>query len=81
MLLMRYVRAKFAERQEVKAYRIYVSDSLQAIAQNTARFNGGSIIKRRFADLVYQKTEIHSSAEIITNLKAKLKKVGERNGI
>lgn len=42
----------FFERQEEKIYRVYVTDALKAICENTANFAGGSVIKARYHDLI-----------------------------
>ena len=47
---MRYVTAKLNIEQREKAYRIYVTDALQAISENTSKFAGGTYMKNRFAD-------------------------------
>ena len=39
-----------AQRQEI--YKIYVSDALRIIAENTAKFSGGSYLKKRYIDLI-----------------------------
>ena len=78
---MRYMEARFTERKEAKIYRIYVTDSLQAIVENTARVNGGVMLKKRFFDLAYKEHDYRSGAEIIAEIKSKLKKVGENNSV
>ena len=39
-----------AQRQEI--YKIYVSDALRIIAENTAKFSCGSYFKMRYIDLI-----------------------------
>ena len=39
------------ERKE-EAYRIYVTDALRIIGQNTAKYAGGSYQQQRFADII-----------------------------
>lgn len=39
-----------AQKQEI--YKIYVSDVLRIISENTAKISGGSYIKKRYIDMV-----------------------------
>lgn len=54
-----------------QAYQIYVTDSLQTIAENTAKFAGGKVLQVRFADVletkkkVEQKTGDEIAADVI----------------
>lgn len=49
---MRYVLAQYRREQEDKAYRIYVTDTLRLISENTASSVGGKYITARFADVI-----------------------------
>ena len=49
---MRYVLAQYRREQEDKAYRIYVTDALRLISENTASSVGGKYITARFADVI-----------------------------
>ncbi len=42
----------FREKQDGKAYRMYVTDTLKNIAENTSRFAGGCYPAKRFVDIV-----------------------------
>ena len=58
-----------AQRQEI--YKIYVSDALRIIAENTAKFAGGSYIKKRYIDLIEskkQKEDKRTAQEIIDDV-------------
>ena len=62
------------QRDEV--YRVYVTDMLMCIAENTAKFanGGGRYIKKRYFDIVQpQKEETRTPDEIINGIKSKLK--------
>lgn len=60
-----------------KAYRIYVTDSLKAIAENTAKYAGGSYMKARYYDAENQKpVETRTGNEIIAQMKAKIARIG-----
>lgn len=60
-----------------KAYRIYVTDALKAITENTAKYAGGSYIKHRYLDLEDQKPEeTRTPDEIIGKMKDKIARIG-----
>ena len=64
---MRYVLAKYRREQEDKAYRIYVTDALRLISENTASSVGGKYITARFADVIAPpKEEDNRTCEEIT---------------
>ena len=48
---MRYVMAKFNEKQNALMYRIFVTDMMQGTVNNTARFAGGSQANKRYSDM------------------------------
>lgn len=59
---------------------MYISDALKVIAENTSRFNGGSYMKVRFADVINPKPEETRTAdEIITGITDKLRKLQEED--
>ena len=61
------------KQEEEKVYKIYVTDALKIIAENTARFAGGSSLNIRFYDIINPvKVETRTSTEIINNISAKL---------
>lgn len=65
-----YCAAEWRAEQEEKAYRIYVTDTLKCIAENTAKFGGGNYIKTRFYDVINiepekESTEIRTPEEVI----------------
>ena len=53
------------ERKE-EAYRIYVTDALRIIGQNTAKYGGGSYQQLRFADIIRpHKDDGRTAADVI----------------
>ncbi len=51
-------------------YRIYVTDALRIIAENTAKNVGGSYLQARYVDFaIPQKEETRTSDEIIAHMK------------
>jgi hypothetical protein len=60
------VIAKLEEKQEETIYRIYLTDALKIIGENTAKFAGGSMISKRFCDIISnQKPEPEKTPEQI----------------
>lgn len=40
------------EDLHAETYRVYVSDTLRIISENTARFGGGTFAKQRYYDVI-----------------------------
>lgn len=73
---MRYVAAKVQERSLEKAYRIYSTDSLKMISENTSKYAGGTFPSIRYADIIKKPVpETRTGEEIINGIKDKLKKM------
>lgn len=49
-----------------EVYRIYVTDALRVVAENTAKFVGGHSIERRYIDVVKPKKQDNRTCEEIT---------------
>ena len=74
---MRYVHAKLADDEKSRAYRFYATDVLKMIAENTARFMGGTSPTKRYYEIVVPPViETRTSEEIITGIKDKIQKIG-----
>jgi hypothetical protein len=59
------------------AYRVYVTDALKVICENTARYAGGSCIEMRYIDLINPKPEdTRTGEEVIEHMKSKLRTIG-----
>lgn len=58
--------ARLNEREKTEAYRIYVTDALRIVAENTARYAGGNCIKARYIDVVEPKKQDNRTCEEIT---------------
>ena len=71
---MRYVMARYEKEQRELTYRIYVTDALRNISENTAKYGGGGYMKVRFADIITPKPEDdRTSEEIISHIRDKLR--------
>ena len=71
----RYVLAKAREEQKLTAYRFYVADMLQMIAENTARFvgKGGRYTKTSYRELIQPpKHEETDARKIVDTLTKKM---------
>lgn len=72
--IMQTAKAESDER----LYRTYVTDSLQAIANNIGKAIGGTTVNKRFYDIVYKKPvkESRTAEEIIEHMKDVLREAG-----
>lgn len=48
-----------------QAYKIYISDALRIIGENTAKYAGGSYMNSRYVDIVSPKTKDERTGEEI----------------
>lgn len=58
--------ARFNEKARNDAYRIYVTDALRIVGENTARYASGNYIKARYADMIEPKKQDNRTCEEIT---------------
>lgn len=57
--------ARLNERAKTEAYRIYVTDALRIVGENTARFASGNYIKARYADIIEPKKQDNRTGDEI----------------
>ena len=62
---MRYAVAHYQSQQRDLAYRIYVTDCLRIISENTAKMGGGSYITAKFEDIINLKPVDNRTGEEI----------------
>ena len=62
---MRYAIARYQSQQRDLAYRIYVTDCLRIISENTAKMGGGSYITAKFPDIINPKPVDNRTGEEI----------------
>ena len=73
---MRYVKAKAQQNALDKSYRIYVTDGLKMISENSAKYAGGTYLSTRYTDVIKKPVkETRTKEEIIKGIKDKLKKM------
>ena len=66
----------FHKEQQDKVYRIYVTDSLKAITENTAHYAGGVSLRTRFIEILEPpKVDTRTEEEVVSSLMDKLRKV------
>ncbi len=72
-----------ALKQQAKeeAYRVYVTEALRVIAENTAKLSQGGYLKSRYVDLISStpSSTTHTEKtenEVITDIKNKLRWIG-----
>ena len=58
--------ARLNEKARNDAYRIYVTDALPLVAENTARYASGDYIKMRYAEIIEPKKQDNRTCEEIT---------------
>jgi hypothetical protein len=77
---LQFAACAYKEYAEEKSFRVYVTDALRIVGENTARIGGGSSIKTRWEDIVdplWRKTtqaDTRSAEEIVAD-------VAERAGL
>lgn len=62
---MRYAMARYKKHRRDVAYRIYVTECLRTISENTAKYAGGNYITKRFSDVYYARQENERTGEEI----------------
>ena len=62
---MRYAITRYQSQQRDLAYRIYVSDCLRIISENTARMSNGSYVTAKFSDIINPKPVENRTGEEI----------------
>lgn len=68
--------AHIREQARNEAFQIYTADALKVLGENTARFAGGSYMKR-FIDLIMPAPkETRTGDEIVEHMKQKLAALG-----
>ncbi len=87
---MRYVLARYNEKKRAEIYRIYVTDCLQLIAENTAKQCEGQYLSKRYYDVVHgdangsQSADSRSgeevAADVIKRLGLNFNEGGSENG-
>lgn len=68
--------AKIEQNAKETAYRVYVSDALRMLTENTAAYAGGHYMNRRFIDLIEPiKEETRTEKEIIEQIRKRIEEV------
>ena len=62
---MRYAIARYQSQQRDLEYRIYVTDCLRIISENTAKKGGGAYITANFSDIINTKPADNRTGEEI----------------
>ena len=60
-----HVRSQLEASTRDSVFKVYVSDCLRIITENTAKYAGGSFMKMRYSDLIESKPKQEKSAEEI----------------
>ena len=62
---MRYAMARYQSQQRDFAYRIYVTDCLRMVTENTAKMSQGAYTSARFYDIINPKPSDNRTGEEI----------------
>lgn len=49
---MRYAGVAYKEHLREQSFRVYLTDSVRLACENTAKIGGGSLISKRWADII-----------------------------
>ena len=77
-----YIGIYLKRQSEEKALKIYITDALQLICENTANFSHGKYMSIKYSDIVYKADNKpqRSSEDIINSVKKNLKEMrGEKD--
>jgi len=73
---VRYVEARLRQEDRANAYRIYVTDALKVLTENSAGMvSHGKAMSMRFID-IFNPPEERTGEDIIEMMKNKLRKAG-----
>lgn len=65
-----YILPTMAKKQyEELVYRIYITDTIRAISENTAKHFGGAYARRRYAEIISPKQHEKTAEQIIDGLR------------
>lgn len=70
---MEHCMSHFLNMKKKEELIVYITDALMIIAENTARFNGGRVMSRRYHE---EEVEEMDSEDVIKRMKNKLEEVG-----
>ena len=60
------IRLLVKRQQEESAFRIYTTECLRTMTENTAKFAGGSFVQAKYSDLIDPKPQDNRTCEEIT---------------
>lgn len=71
--VMEYCISSLRKWEKELEYRVYITDALKAIAENTAKNVGGTFLTKRYVDSVLpsNKKEV-TSAQVVSKMKKKI---------
>lgn len=64
-MIIGYVRSQLESATRDNVFKMYISDCLRIITENTAKFAGGSFMKMQYSELIDSKPKPQKSAEEI----------------
>ena len=71
---MRYATARYNQHQRDVAYRIYISDCLRILTENTAKLSNGAYLTERYFEMLNHGTKKqYKQGEITEKIKSKFR--------
>lgn len=70
--VMDHCISHFLKSQEKQAYRVYITEALKLLTENTAKYSGGSYMTKSFSD-IYKKEEKKEKKETAEDIKKRIK--------
>lgn len=68
-----YCIASLRRKNKELAYRVYITDALKAVAENTSRYAGGTVLSKRFAEYLEPPKKEMTAQEVIDKIKKKMR--------
>lgn len=80
--IWQYISQRFEDEQKAEIYRIYVTDALQLISENTARFAGGKVMGKRYYEIfdTGQDEPQRTSEDVIASISRQLDELSRKEG-
>ena len=76
-----YLAARYRSVQNAAIWRSYTADALKVIAENAAKSSGGSVLNRRYIDIITPRVKKErTEEEIISGIRKKITDMVDDSG-
>lgn len=66
---MRYAVSRYKKEQEDATYRVYVTDTLRLLSENTAKASGGARVTKRWWEVIHRPApDSRTGAQIVRDI-------------